>query len=562
MPLPISPAARHELKRIIICISLGNLCFLRRWYDIEHLQARAVDYFRSGPADHTLLSATLIAAKILAAAFWLAWWLVRRSGSPRLRVWAHAGFLLVLMFPIESIRRYWNIQVHHFDYGASISLFVVEALLAWGIVMRFRGNPRVVLTARRVVLMLIFFGPSLLFDLSWAAAAREPVSAFQPRPSLPMLPARTRPRSRVVWLLFDEFDQRLAFDERPSSVALPELDRLRSESVVANHATQTAPWTILALPSLLSSRLFVRADLADASTLLLFTPDSHLGVNWRDEPNVFQRARKIGANAAVVGWHHPYCRVLGDSLVRCFEEVNGHPTDAALHELAATNDGLLKTVLYLFHLQWENFRDMFRPDDQAVSQQLKAAFEQRRQLGQYFAIRDRVSQDSVDPQIDFLFVHMPTPHLFAIYDRRRGDFTLSSRTSYLDNLALVDRTIGELRCKLEQAGLWDSTTVLITGDHGLRPALWRGGYNWTPEIAQLTAREPSETVPFIVKLAGRREGVVYRKTFSNIVSADLTLAVLRGEISRADQLTSWLDRRSSKEGPGVKNPSGVPDSYE
>src|SRR5262249_37150979 len=147
-------------------------------------------------------------------------------------------------------------------------------------------------------------------------------------------------------------------------------------------------------------------------------------LNWSDQSNVFRQARKIGVNAALVGWHHPYCRVLGDSLVRCFALPSGHPTAALLRETHATEEGVWKTVAFLFRLQWQNVVDLFRVWGSPGSEKLRETYVQDRQQQQYFRIRDRVYATSSDRQIDFLFAHFPTPHQFAIYNRQRGDFQL------------------------------------------------------------------------------------------------------------------------------------------
>jgi hypothetical protein len=555
MALSLSPPARDKLKSLAICFSLGNLLFIRRWYDLEHLQARSVDYYRTGQPDLTLLIATVIAAVLFGAVVWMGWLFVERSNSSRIRLAAQCVFLLLLVFPLESVRRYWNVLLG-FDIGTNLALLFVEALLAAGLVAALLGNLRVLGAARRMTLLLTLLFPSLLIDLALARAGAEPVLVYQPKPPLPLLPPHPGPQRRVVWLLFDEFDQRLAFDERQPSVQLPELDRLRTESMIANHATQTAPWTILALPSLLSGRIYSRAEMVDAETLEVFPEGSRQGFSWRTQPNVFRRARELGLNAELVGWHHPYCRVFGDSLVRCLDVPSGHPTAALLRETHAAEDGIAKTVPYLFRLQWENLADMFRPRSKAVSENLKDAYVQRRQLRQYFLIRDRAYAEAADRQIDFLFVHFPTPHSFAIYDRRRRDFTLSASIDYFDNLALVDRTVGELRLALEQAGLWESTSLLITSDHGLRPELWRGRYNWTPELERLTENGPSETVPFIVKLAGHGKAAVYDRPFSNVVAGDLCLAILRGGVSTPEEAAAWLASHSTVNTTSTKDIPG------
>jgi hypothetical protein len=547
MALSFSPRARERLTDLLICFSLGNLCLLRRWYDLEHLQSRSVDYFRTGPPDQTLLYATLICSSLLTIVFWLLWMWAKRSGGRRFVMLARCGFLLILMFPLESVRRYWNIEIGHVDWGSSAALLTIELLLAIGLGMALAGNPRILRAARKVTLAMVFLLPALLIDFLWSQSG-EPVSAFQPKPSLPLLHTRpssaSGPAPRLIWLLFDELDQRLAFNQRQPSVVLPELDRLRAESFAATHAFQTGETTTIAIPSLLSGRIYINAHYGDADSLMLEPENSPQETDWRNEPNVFRRALELGVNAAVVGWHHPYCRVLGDSLVRCFDEPSD-PSPALLRENDAAEDGLLKTIGNQFSRLAINLYDIFRPDADSVSEKLKDSSLQRHQQQQYFRIRDHAYQDAVDKQIDFLFLHFPTPHLFAIYDRHNQDFALSSKTTYFDNLALVDRTVGELRHRLEQAGLWDSTSILITSDHGLRPQLWHGRLNWTPEFDRLLATGTSPLVPFILKLAGSHEGVIYDQSFSSVVEGEMALAVIKNEVTTPRQAAEWLARHNA-----------------
>jgi arylsulfatase A-like enzyme len=147
--------------------------------------------------------------------------------------------------------------------------------------------------------------------------------------------------------------------------------------------------------------------------------------------------------------------------------------------------------------------------------------------------------------MDFVFVHFPTPHMFAIYDRHRAEFALSPDTDYLDNLALVDRTVGEIRGTLEKAGLWESTTLLVTSDHAVRPAMWHNRYNWSSAFERLIGPGASRTVPFILKLARHHEGTVYEPSVSNLTATQLSLAALSGEVATPQQAVVWLTRQSS-----------------
>jgi Sulfatase len=545
MALPISPAARRQLTNLLTAFSLGTLCFIRRWYDLEHLQARGLDYFRVAPPSTALLSSTIVGALILAVVFWLAWNVVERFPTPGLRRFAQCAFLLVLIFPIESVRRYWNTETDSFDYGSNISLWVIEAILTIGLIALLRGSTRIFKPARRTALLLMLLFPALMIDFLLNHASAEQSELFAPRPSLPMLPARAANAPRLVWVIFDEMDQLIAFDHRPDHLKLPELDRLRAESTLANRTTEVSMWTAIALPSLIAGRAYANAQAVDSSRLQLMPQGSNQYVAWRDEPNIFTRSREMGVNAALVGWHHPYCRVLGDQMVRCFALPSTHSSAALAEESQAEEDGLWKTVHGLFVRQFWNLADMLHSRGEPDSEWLRDREIQRDQQQQYFQIRDHAYQDAVDPQLGLVFVHIPAPHMFPIYNRREQSFELRGPLDYFDNLALVDRTVGELRKQLEQTGLWDTTSLMITADHGLRPGAWVGHLGWTKELDQLTGGHAPLYVPFILHLAGQQQPVEVGKSFPNVLCELLGLAVLRGEVTTGAQAAAWLDQRGT-----------------
>jgi hypothetical protein len=545
--VPATPAGR--LKDALFCASLGCLCFIRRWFDLDILQVRGLDFYRSAPRDSGLMVATLLSCSLLAMAFWLLAQLVRRAANPRLTAIARCTTLLVITFAIESMRRYWNSEFRLIDWTSNGILIALEFGLALGAGMAVMGNRRISHAARSVVLLAGWLIPVMLIDFVWGHPQAQP-SAFQPREGLPPLPARPaaakNPGSRIIWLLFDEFDQHLAFDERPTVLQLPELDRLRSESLVANRVMQTATATVIAIPSLLSGQTFETTQPMDARTLWAQSAGSEAFWDWRDQPNVFQQARGLGANTSLVGWQLPYCRLIGDSLVHCFDQPGGHPANALLREIQASEESVWANVGFLFYMQAQSVMDLFRPLEEAVSPEIRDAFVQRRQLRQFLAIRDRAYQELADPAMDFVFVHFPTPHMFAIYDRHRADFALSPNTNYLDNLALVDRTIGEVRSVLEKAGLWDSTTLMITSDHAMRPAMWHNRYNWNAAFERLIGPGASRTVPFILKLARQHEGAVYEPSVSNLTATQLSMAALSGEVTTPQQAVAWLAGKSAR----------------
>jgi arylsulfatase A-like enzyme len=140
-----------------------------------------------------------------------------------------------------------------------------------------------------------------------------------------------------------------------------------------------------------------------------------------------------------------------------------------------------------------------------------------------------------DTRFGFTLVHLPIPHAPHAYNRKTGEFTLGNSpiAGYVDSLALLDRTVGEIRRAMENAGTWDSTTVLFTSDHPYRESMQLDGKN-------------DPRIPYILKLASQKEGVEYTPQFNAVLTADLLIAVLKGEIADAASAAAWLDRNRQR----------------
>ncbi|MGH9580209.1 MAG: sulfatase-like hydrolase/transferase, partial [Terriglobales bacterium] len=208
----------------------------------------------------------------------------------------------------------------------------------------------------------------------------------------------------------------------------------------------------------------------------------------------------------VVGWYLPYCRMLAGDLSCCSWQSMDEPPRGEHSGLAEI---LVSQLAGLLPLE-----------------------KRRNHLAQYRALLEEARQIVARPGAGLILVHLPPPHEPAIYDRRSGDFTLMNfrRDWYLDNLALADRTLGELRRAMEQAGVWEQAYVLVTADHSLR---YYRGFN--------TRTDPR--VPFLLKLPGQTEGMEYTAPFHAIAIHDLILALLGGEITAPQDVARWLDAR-------------------
>jgi arylsulfatase A-like enzyme len=138
---------------------------------------------------------------------------------------------------------------------------------------------------------------------------------------------------------------------------------------------------------------------------------------------------------------------------------------------------------------------------------------------------------AIDRDFDLILLHWPIPHRPGIYSRSRDDFDDSGRGTYVDNLALVDRTLRELRQALEKAGVWDSTTTLLSADH------------WDRYSMQVDGKI-DHRVPFLLKLAGQTTRLDYYRRFDTVATHDLILSILSGELQDPESVARWLDRRN------------------
>jgi hypothetical protein len=116
-------------------------------------------------------------------------------------------------------------------------------------------------------------------------------------------------------------------------------------------------------------------------------------------------------------------------------------------------------------------------------------------------------------------------------------------SDHLDNLALVDWMLGELRHAMERAVLWDNCTVLLTALHPLRVKMWSVFPQiWTHEDAGATGNQGHRRVPFILKMPGQRNNISYKTGFNSILARDLILGLLRGDVTTPEGAARWLDR--------------------
>jgi hypothetical protein len=505
------------LKDFGKALSLSNLLYIRLWLELTAYTREDAHYMKLPPApvEYFALMANVV---LLAAVLWAGITWARRSDTKFSYYLVRGVFLLILVILANAIRDVCSrwmplLRGDLFRSIGSTGVLIIVCSVAVAAGLAALRWPQKLIGG--AVALLVICEPAILVTFFRAGehVVHYSTRGFADKPPAEFLPLSARStNSRVVWVIFDELDQRLSFVDRPPTVKMPEFDRLRAESLYASNAYSPAGATRLSVPSLLLGQR-VRE----------YTPagpdDTRLTIRGVDHPvllstaeTVFSRARQLGFNTAMAGWYMPYCRMLSD-LNSCWWS-----SFAMQYNSMGNTFGelLMNQPRSLFET---NLLSVF---GQSLSTQARVT--------NYLELLAQARRFATDGRIGLTFIHFQPPHGPHSYNRFTKEFELGNSPigGYLDSLALADRSLGDLRRSLEEAGLWDQTTILVSSDHWYRTALELDG-------------KFDRRVPFLLKFADQKEGVVYDPVFNTLGSSELLLSVLRGDIKDIGGVSRWLD---------------------
>jgi hypothetical protein len=515
------------MRDLAIGLSVANLCFIEEWASILGSHSNQHPYFNKQPTMFVHVTALGVDVVLLGVLVMLAVKAGRRVPHPGARTLLHGLLLAGLLIPLHSVARL-AVAVGASQWSSGFravtpALAVVGVLVVLGVLVSGRAE-RVVRLAGTAMLLLAPFAV-LVFAQGIYGVYRHDLDreAFRPRVLAPPVESG-RSGPRVVWFVFDELDQRTTFVARPAGIGVPALEQLRDVAIFATEAFPPASRTMVSLPALITGQPLATARIAAADDLLLRPSGAATPAKWSRTPTVFSRARERGVNSALIGWYHPYCRILAPSLTRCawFEAPSGTVTipEAMLDHAASViaRGPFAEPRVLRQKLTWPSARK-----------------HREEHVARYAGVVEATRQALADPTLGLIFVHWPVPHKPPIYDRaaRRisADLPQGSldRQGYFDNLELADRAIAELRQSMERAGTWETTHLIVSSDHW-----WRDGKGFDG----VTDRR----VPFLLKLAGQRAGLSYGSSFNTVITAPLVLELLDGRLRDPEAVIMWLDR--------------------
>ena len=541
--MKLGKQASQATKDFLLSLSLANLCMVDPWTRVLGLSNGDL-FFRRDPPTRMDLVGVVTAVLFLSAAFWSVGTLAREWGPRWLKASVRTIFLLTVLIPIHTLMirvpKLWWLETRvtfwyaetarrapslaHFMIAFAIVAFLA-IIVRYGRQIEKLAIPAVMLEIPFV--LITFFQAGKLF---WNYD--QFLTQFRDQPTIAMNPTyQGKAHARVVWLLFDELDNGMIDGSNRFGVAVPEIDRLRHESIIATKAISPAFCTRLSMPSYLSGHEVSTFDPVGPSSATTRMADTGRAGLWNPQTNLFAKAMSEGYTTAVVGWYIPYCRILKNSLNYCWWT----PAYSNSLKTGATIPDDILTQLW-------NAADAAPLGAQALTQIDKTARCEHR-IGVFEDIIDRAKKLSGDPRYNLVFIHFPIPHPPGFYRADRRQFDCSG--DYVDNISLVDRTIGDMRTAMQAAGTWNDSTVIISSDHPYRTWLW--GSIDERERAPKGADEDGlfANVPLLVKLPGQHRGVRYDRKFNTEILHDMILALVRGTISDPVELTGWLNENTA-----------------
>jgi hypothetical protein len=459
---------------------------------------------------------------VLATAFFF--YFEKRGNIYRSLIWVLVAARLVTQLLKVHLSTSWP-ALRLFKSAAPLVLSLLAALALW------RLLPRTYETlAKGFAILLALAGlntlwivPELLY-LGLRHKAVEPVLARS-------LPADDRAaksassgRPRIVWLLFDELSYNQTFEHRFPGLVMPAFDQLKDRSFIFQDVQPAGYHTILAVPSLLLGRVVddIRSDVDGRAILKL---SGQKGWSVLDpQATLFGDAKRNGWTTGLAGWWNPYCRILPDTLDSCYwstDESNG---------IFSTANSALENATAPF------LGKMGRTAVTSVEQTHRASLQAIMQQGQALI---------ADEKIRFVFIHLPVPHPPGIYDRSTGK--LRDAGTYIDNLALTDRLLGELISSLNATASAGNTTLIVTSDHSWRTPMWTsvGGLSAEEKAASQGRFDPRPML--MIHFPQQTHDVDVSQPFAQVGLYRIIVAMLQGHIESAADFAAWSQTQWTQE---------------
>lgn len=434
----------------------------------------------------------------------------RKTQNLKIKFFYKFGFVIVLSLLFNVIRTSYT------DFGLKFLIFIGCLLLYLFLFHSAR-------TLKFFFVLLLILSPLTIFTIIKTSFTihqnNASIDSLSPKSIAPIHePHPIVGNQRVIWLLFDELDYDYVFGHnRPSDLKLKYLDELKNISVSAIRAYSPTKSTILSIPSYFTGYEIINAQPVNFNQAILTLKDSQEKIIWGDaESNLFSKINLAGFHTGISGWYLPYCRLYPSQWEKC--------------QFISIADQFNSEQSYYFWKMMEQIKSFF-PFNRIFNKikGFQIQFEEAKSL-------------VVNPELDFIYIHWPIPHLPGFYNKERKQIYpflfRSNEEQYINNLALVEEVMGSLIERLKEKHLFEDSVIIVSADHGFREKTTKNETNSTQRI------------PLLIKLKGQNaKPLEITQSFNVIIMHDMIFALLKGEIQTSEQLQSFIIKNSRPEKP-------------
>lgn len=546
----LANTAREYAHWLLIAAAIGTLLYVRFWLRLFLLSGE-IEYYVKSLTLSRAIGATAINSFLAASAVLAIVLLSRRFASRRTSDAIHWGMLILLgLLLFRFILSAVPLTTEWVHPIPNWPLVFSAAAIAMLLVSRSRNLQSKLATASRLawqasvvtgVVFLMNLAP-LYSLMGWPDPVQFAPDEQHGIPSPSQ--AQVQANAGAVWIVFDEMDASLAFENRPEGLRMPNLDRFRDISASFTRAQSVHEMTMVSVPAILTGTRFREVAGKSEHDLTLLQDGSDSRHSFRETPNVLSTAAEAGHPVSLIGWLHPYCRMFGSFLNVCHWEDFHRATPSASWAAAMQEQSLAKGVLLEMATAAGVGSSDRCPDGSAIDRLTNADYVA---YGRHMA---RIVETQRGKVKEFLrlqpgglhFFHLATPHPPGTQEEAEagGIFRLSIR----DNFKIADQIFGEIRQILEDQGTWDSRLVIVTSDHGMRSHIWEHWGCNSPDDIDLLSRSGSTHVPILVKWPHEERPVTIDWEVSNIWLAPAVSAYMKGEVAALDGFLSFAKREA------------------
>lgn len=497
-----------KILDVLVCLSLANLVMMKVWVLLLPFNPGKSFWLSHSPANSYM--ASIINTFIIGLGFWCTVFIAKRWRLATKSVWSFL-YVITLCFFLNGLRIYFSAtlpSLYVLLSKAGVLLVSIVLLVLMAVFVLFTILCRNLILRLCIRLPLVFapfiivtFGTSL-----FALHNSEPEFVFfaSSKHSLPQEKRRSVP---VVWVIFDELDYGIVFEQRPKNLLLTELDKLRSTCVFVNNAYSPSASTAVSIPAMLTGKALKETKPISATEMSLIKPNGTTS-NLKSE-SVFTDMNNKGEITALFGWYFPYSRVFNSVDVIKDYPTMFYPTS---ERLDITVIAQLRSLVEAAH---------FSPfGDSLVAIN-------------HILITKSMHNDVLDflqtYHTGLIFLHYPIPHEPYIYDRYTHKYGTnhSVKEGYFDNVALVDMLLGEIRRTLEKTGVWDKSLFIVSADHGWRNNSFGGIID-------------KQRVPLMIKLPEQKTAILASDHFETVKTRQMISNVIDGKINTPEELRRWM----------------------